>query len=251
MSNFADKVVLITGASSGIGQATAVAFGQQGAKVVVASRQVRESEETVKQVEAAGGKAVFVQTDVSDEKQIKGLIEQAIARFGRIDIAFNNSGITGKLGAITDMTQQDWFEVINTNLTSVFFCLKHQIPQMLKQGGGVIINNASIVGNKGMPHVSMYSTTKHGVIGLTRSVALEYAQQNIRVNAIMPGVVDIPAIQAVAATPGQMDRFVAMHPVGRIASPSEIAQVVLFLASNASSFITGAAIPIDGGAIAQ
>jgi NAD(P)-dependent dehydrogenase (short-subunit alcohol dehydrogenase family) len=250
--SFADKVVLITGASSGIGQAAAVAFGQQGAKVVVASRRIHESEETVQQVEAAGGKAVFVQTDVSDEEQIKALIEQAIAHFGRIDIAFNNSGILGKLGAITEMTQQDWFEVINTNLTSVFFCLKHQIPQMLKQGGGVIVNNASIVGNKGQPYGAMYSTTKHGVIGLTRSVALEYAQKNIRVNAIMPGVVDTPPIQTVLApTPEQKEQIAARHPIGRVASPDEIAQVVLFLASNASSFITGAAIPIDGGAIAQ
>jgi NAD(P)-dependent dehydrogenase (short-subunit alcohol dehydrogenase family) len=179
-------------------------------------------------------------------------VQQAIAHFGRIDVAFNNSGILGKLGAVTEMTQQDWFEVINTNLTSVFFCLKHQIPQMLKQGGGVIINNASIVGNKGQAYGAMYSTTKHGVIGLTRSVALEYAQQNIRVNAIMPGVVDTHPIQTVLApTQEQMDQFAARHPVGRIASPSEIAQVVLFLASSASSFITGAAIPIDGGLIAQ
>ncbi|WP_256478616.1 SDR family NAD(P)-dependent oxidoreductase [Chroococcidiopsis sp. CCMEE 29] len=141
MPIFADKVVLVTGASSGISKATAIAFGQEGAKLVVASRRINESEETVKQIEEAGGEAVFVQTDVIREEQIENLVQQTINHFGRTNVAFNNSGIFGRLGAITEMTEQDWFRVINTNLTSVFFCLKHEILQMLKQGGGIIINN--------------------------------------------------------------------------------------------------------------
>ncbi len=252
MAQFADKVALVTGGTSGIGRATAIAFAREGAKVVIAARRAAEGEETVRQLKDLGGEVTFVQADVTKEADVERLVAQTLATYGRLDIAFNNVGGGRSFGPLVEQNLAGWCDEIDTNLTSIFLSLRYEIPAMLQSGGGAIINNVSIGGVVGMPGGSMYAAAKHGVMGLTRAVALEHAQSGIRVNALVSGGVDTPLFRAtMGATPESAAYVASLHPIGRVATPEEIAPVVLFLASDGASFITGGAIPVDGGWTAQ
>jgi NAD(P)-dependent dehydrogenase (short-subunit alcohol dehydrogenase family) len=246
MIEFQNKVVLVTGGSSGIGRATALAFAQKGAKVVVASRRVKESEETVELIQAAGGEAIFIQTDITQAVEVENLVAQTVAIFGRLDYAFNNAGTEGAIGPSIEQTEETWNQVIDTNLKGVWLSMKYQIPQMLKQGGGAIVNNASILGLVGVGNVSIYVASKHGVIGLTKSLALEHAKDNIRINTVCPGGIDTDMLSRGFGEEGKLD-FGAQHPIGRLGKPEEIANGVVWLCSDAASFVTGHSLTIDGG----
>ena len=246
-----DKIALLTGGSSGIGRATALAFAREGAKVVVAARRVKEGEETVESIKAEGGEATFVQTDVSQAVQVEALVNTTVETYGRLDCAFNNAGIEGTpYVSIVDYTEADWDRVIDINLKGVWLCMKYQIPQILKQGGS-IVNMSSVAGLKGGTLGSPYYASKHGVVGLTKAAAMEYATRGIRVNAVCPAVIHTPmAERAFFEDPEIEQRVLSLHPVGRIGTPEEVAGVVVFLCSDAASFVTGHALPVDGGVMA-
>lgn len=250
MGMFDGKVALITGASSGIGLATAEAFVAEGARVVVADINPA-GQEVVERLTASGGDALFVSVDVGALEQVQRMVAQTLERFGRLDIAFNNAGISGGLAAPTaDYSLETWNRVIQINLTSVFLCMQQEIPAMLAGGGGSIINNASILGLVGFATAPAYVAAKHGVLGLTKTTALEYAQSGIRVNAVCPGFIHTPMVDA--ALDDATEAYIATkHAMGRLGNPQEIAGAVLWLASPASSFVTGQAITVDGGYTAQ
>ena len=245
------KVALVTGAGSGIGRASAVAFAREGATVVVADVNVAGGQETVQHITQAGGQASFVATDVSREDDVQRLIEVTVSTYGRLDCAHNNAGI-GSPGQIHAIALDDWNRVIAVNLTGVFLCLKYEIAQLLAQGGGgAIVNTASIAGLVG-GFSAPYVASKHGVIGLTRQAALECAQQGIRVNAVCPGVIETSLTGwAMAGIPGLRERWLASEPVGRFGTPDEAAAAVVWLCSDGASFVTGVALPVDGGWLAQ
>jgi len=243
---FKDKVVIVTGSSFGIGKSTAIAFAQRGAKVVLSDWV--EDNETQKIIIENGGDAIFVKCDVSSEKDVNKLVIETIANYGRLDFAFNNAGIEGTPASITDCSNENWDKTMNINLKGVWLCMKYQIPEMLKVGGGVIVNNASIAGLVGFAGVPAYVASKHAVVGLTKNVALDYAKQNIRVNSVCPGVIQTPMIDRfTGGNPLAIEQLVAAKPIGRIGQPEEIAETVVFLCSSAASFITGQAIAVDGG----
>jgi len=248
---FENKVVLITGGTSGIGRVTAVAFAKEGAKVVVSGRRKAEGAETVTLVEKAGGQGLFVQADVSDEEQVKKLVETTVSHFGRLDIAFNNAGIEGTPGPLVDSTTEQYTKVFDINVKGVFLSLKHEISAMLKTGGGSIVNTSSVVGRIGFPGMSLYSATKHAVNGLTKVAALETAQQGIRVNSVSPAAIETEMIERfVGDAKKQSDErkhLTSLHPVGRIGKPEEIASAVLYLSSPGASFVTGHDLVVDGG----
>lgn len=245
---FTNKTVLVTGATSGIGRATALAFASEGANVVAAGRRTSEGDSLIKEIKKTGGQAIFVQTDVSDEKQVKSLIETTLATYAKLDIAFNNAGTEGlRFVNVTDQTVENFHTVMNSNVLGMMLCLKHQISAMLKTGGGAIINNASALSMVGGSGMSVYVASKHAVLGITRSAALEVAKQGIRINAVSPGVVESEMYDRFAGDGSNKDMIAALHPVGRIGKAEEIASVVLFLASEESSFMTGANIAVDGG----
>jgi len=246
------KVALVTGGGSGIGRATALIFAREGAKVVVADILVAGGEETVRLIKAAGGDAVFVKTDVSKTAEVEALVNKAVATYGRLDCAHNNAGIEGATGRTPDYKEEDWDRVIRINLTGVWLCMKYEIPQMLKQGGGAIVNTASDAGLLGVPQMPAYVASKHGVVGLTKTAALEYAKSGIRVNAVCPGVINTPMVERITSQrPGRADRMAAAEPVGRMGRPEEIGEAVVWLCSDAASFVTGLPMPVDGGIIAQ
>lgn len=253
MNSLQEKVVLITGGGTGIGRATAVAFARNGAKLVIAGRRAAEGAETVRQAKAAGAAhALFLVTDVSREEDVKALVASTVSEFGRLDVAFNNAGTEGDTGPLVSATEENYHRIMDTNVKGMFFSLKHQIPAMLANGGGSIINNASVAGLVGMPTAALYVASKHAVMGLTRTVALEVARQGIRVNAVSPGAIETDMVTRF--TGGQQairDYMVSMHPVGRLGLPEEIASAVLWLASDGASFITGQSITLDGGWTAQ
>lgn len=252
MSEWKEKVALVTGGSTGIGRATAVAFAREGARVVVADVNQAEGEETVSRIRAAGGEALFVRADVSRSAEVKALVERTLATYGRLDCAFNNAGIEGVMIPTVECTEENWDRVIAVNLTSAFLCMKHELAHMLKVGRGSIVNCASIAGLVGFPNAPAYVASKHGMVGLTRTAALETAKSGIRVNAICPGVVRTPMVdRATHGDPAIEAAFVASQPIGRMGNPEEIASAVLFLCSDAASFITGQAIAADGGWVAQ
>ena len=250
MTEFLNKVVLVTGGNSGIGRATALEFARQGAKVVIAGRRVKEGEETVSLIQDNGGTAIFITTDVTQAVQVENLIEKTVSIYGQIDYAFNNAGTEGKYARGIEQTEEIWDLVIDTNLKGVWLSMKYQILQMLKQGGGVIVNNASIGGLIGFPGVSIYSASKHGVIGLTKTLALEHAKDNIRVNCVCPGGVETDMLNRFWGEEGK-NQIKDLHPIGRLGKPEEIAKSVIWLCSDAASFITGQSIAIDGGYTAQ
>lgn len=249
--SFAGKVALVTGAASGIGRATALAFARAGARVAAADIEEAGGRETAHLVGAGGGDAVFVRADVAREDEVAALVAAAVAHFGRIDYAHNNAGIEGEIGRIADCTQDEWDRVLAVNLTGVWLCLKHEILQMQRQGGGAIVNTASTAGLRGSRPSPAYVASKHGVVGLTRKAAREYAADGIRVNAVCPGVVLTPMVERVfAARPDMEATWRGMLPIGRFGTPEEIAAAVVWLCSEAAAFMTGHAMVIDGGMLA-
>ena len=252
MGQLDGKVALITGAGSGIGRASALAFAREGAKVAVADIVVEGGEETVRMVKEAGGEAFFIKVDVSNAADVEAMVNAVVDTYGRIDCAYNNAGIEGRL-ASTDEYPEDVFDkVIDINLTGVWLCMKYELPHMLKQGGGAIVNTASGAGLIGVSGMSAYVASKHGVIGLTKTAALEYAKSGIRVNAVCPGLIQTPMVERITAEQPQLgEALVAAEPVGRTGKPEEIAESVVWLSSDAASFVTGHAMSVDGGFVAQ
>lgn len=252
MQSFKGKVALVTGGTTGIGRATAIAFAAAGAQVVVAGRRIEEGNETVKLIQQAGGRGLFVKTDVTKEADVKAMVEQTVKAFGRLDVAFNNAGVE-VLGPITEATEEQYRKVFDVNVLGVILSLKHEIPAMLKNGGGAIVNTSSVAGIVGMANVSLYVGTKHAVIGLTKAAALEYAKQNIRVNGVAPAAIESEMLERFFGEFGNESRqyFAAMHPVGRIGTGDEVAAAVLFLSGAQASFITGQTLAVDGGFTAQ
>ena len=246
------KVALVTGAGSGIGRATALVFAREGAKVVVSDIVVEGGEETVQQIKAAGGEAIFVKADVSQAADVEALITQTVETYGRLDCAFNNAGIEGGVKPTIDCTEEEFARTIAVNLTGVWLCMKYEIQQMLSQGGGAIVNTASVAGLVGFPGLPDYVASKHGVLGLTKTAALEYAKSGIRVNAVCPGVIQTPMVERGAQlSPGFDELAVSMEPVGRFGQPVEIGEAVVWLCSEAASFVTGHPMTVDGGLVAQ
>ncbi|NIA68453.1 SDR family oxidoreductase [Pelagibius litoralis] len=247
MDTVTGKVAIVTGASAGIGRATAKLFAAEGAKVVAAARRQGELDKLVAEIENAGGEAVAVAGDVKDEALAKALVDTAVNRFGGLDIAFNNAGILGAMGPVSEMTLSDWRDTLETNLTSAFLGAKYQIPAMLKRGGGSLLFTSSFVGysNAGLPGMAAYAASKAGLIGLVKSLAGEYGPRGIRANAILPGGTD--TAMAPADDPEARAFIEGLHALKRMAEPEEIARPVLHLASDAASFITGSALLVDGG----
>lgn len=246
------KVALVTGASSGIGRATALAFAREGADVVVADVLEEAGRQTAQLVEAEGVRALFVVCDVARDHDVRSMIGRAVETFGRIDCAFNNAGIEGEQAPTADCTEENWDRVVAVNLKGVWLCMKYEIPEMLKQGGGAIVNCSSIAGLVGFTGIPAYVASKHAVVGLTRTAALELAKSNIRVNAVCPGVIQTPMIERFTHGEAQIQQqLIAGEPVGRAGRPEEVADVVLWLCSGASSFVTGQPIAVDGGWVAQ
>lgn len=245
---FNGKVALVTGAASGIGRATAIAFAKEGAKVVVADILEDQGKDTIQQIYDEGGEAIFIHCDVGSTSDIKGMVKATIDSFGRLDQAFNNAGIEGDQEPTVDCSEENWDKVLNVNLKSVWTCMKYEIPEMIKLGGGAIVNCSSIAGLVGFPGVPAYTASKHGVVGLTKTAALENAKENIRINAVCPGIIDTPMIERYThGDKGIEAQLVAGEPVGRIGTAEEIAAAVVWLCSEDSSFVTGHAMPVDGG----
>jgi len=246
------KVAIITGAGSGLGRAAALLFTREGAKVVVAANREKDGEQTVKSIKEAGGDTILVQVDVTKASDLEKAVKAAVARYGKLDIMLNNAGTPGPGKLIADITEEEWNRVISVNLTGVFLGTKYAIPEMLKTGGGVIINTSSVAGVSPRRYTGAYAAAKAAVIQLTRVTALEYARKNIRVNCILPGPIDTPFFSKIAG--GDPEKIAVFKeavrnevPLGRFAKPEEIAQAALFLASDEASYITGAAFPADGG----
>jgi NAD(P)-dependent dehydrogenase (short-subunit alcohol dehydrogenase family) len=246
---FAGKVVLITGGTSGIGRATAVAFAEHGAKVVVAGRREAQGAESVSLVEKAGGEGLFVRTDVTIEKDIAALVDHTVEQFGRLDFAFNNAGVGGEVGSGLGIANTGEFfdHFMNTNVRSVFFGMKYQIPAILRSGGGAIVNNSSAVALRAVASAPIYTAGKLAVIGLTKSVALEFAGQGVRVNAVCPAIIETEMTERLRSRDEIRSQMLAVHPIGRFGYPEEVAAAVLYLCSPLAAFITGIALPLDGG----
>ncbi len=251
MSEFKGKVAVVTGGTSGIGRATAVLFAQHGAKVVVAGRREAEGKETLDLMRKAGGEGVFVKCDVARAADVQALFDKTVATYGRVDCAFNNAGIEGMLQPIAEQSEEEWDRVIDINLKGTWLCLKHEIQLMLKQGGGgAIVNNSSVAGWIGGNGFATYCASKHGVLGLTKSAALEVAAQGIRVNAICPAVIETAMAERAFGEPEVAKMMLGLHPIGRFGKPAEMADAVLWLCSSASSFVTGQSLILDGGMLA-
>jgi NAD(P)-dependent dehydrogenase (short-subunit alcohol dehydrogenase family) len=246
--DFTGKVVLVTGGGSGIGRAACLAFARAGARVVIADRGRDGAEETARLIEGIGGQSLVLQTDVAHAADCEAMVRSTVTAHDRLDIAFNNAGTGGTLGMTADRSEEDWDLTLAVNLKGVWLSMKYELTQMMAQGGGVIVNNASLSGLVGFRMASAYAASKHGVVGLTRSAALEYARHNIRINAVCPGFTETPMVsQMDAANPRILESTLMLVPMRRLGTPDEIADAVLWLASTASSFVTGQALAVDGG----
>jgi NAD(P)-dependent dehydrogenase (short-subunit alcohol dehydrogenase family) len=253
----AGKVALVTGGASGIGRATALTFAREGAKLVIADVHEEGGRQTVHMITENGREALFVHTDVTQATAVEALISKTVETYGRLDCAHNNAGISGAgiggdMRALTaEYPVERWHQVIAVNLTGVWLCMKYEIPHMLQRGGGAIVNTASVAGLIGSVGLSAYVASKHGVVGLTKTAALEYAKQGIRVNCVCPGFIHTPMTDAGVRDPELLAQIVAREPIGRVGSPEEVAEAVLWLCSDAASFVTGHALTVDGGIMAQ
>jgi NAD(P)-dependent dehydrogenase (short-subunit alcohol dehydrogenase family) len=246
------KVALVTGGASGIGRAMALTFAREGAKLVVADMNTEGGQQTVHMITEQGGEASFVQTDVTQPAAVAALIAKTVETYGRLDCAHNNAGISGGGRALTaEYSEERWHQVLAVNLTGVWLCMKYEIPQMLHQGGGVIVNTASVAGLIGGRGLAAYVASKHGVVGLTKTAALEYAPQGIRVNCVCPGVIHTPMTERGLSDPERRARIIASEPMGRVGTPEEVAEAVVWLCSDAASFVTGHTMTVDGGFVAQ
>ena len=242
---FPDKVAFITGAASGIGRAAAVAFAAEGARIAVLDRTEDALADTVAAVKAAGGEVLVIACDVSDPDQVEAAVALTVELFGRLDVAFNNAGVENEAAPVHEIDLAEWDRILGINLRGTFTCMKHELAQMVAQGSGVVINTSSGAGIRGVAGGAAYAASKHAIIGLTRSAALDYATQNIRVNAVLPGNIETPMMDRF--TSGDIQKAIDLEPVGRLGKPEEIAEAVLWMASDLGGFVTGAATVIDGG----
>jgi len=242
---FSDKVAFVTGAASGIGRATAVAFATEGARVAILDLTENALSETADAVRNAGAQVLTIACDVSKPKQVEAAIRQVIETFGRLDIAFNNAGVENKAAPVAEIGLDEWDRILDINLRGTFVCMKHELAQMVRQGSGVIVNTSSGAGVRGVAGGASYAASKHAIIGLTKSAALDYAKQNIRVNAILPGNIETPMMDRF--TNGDIQKAIDLEPVGRLGKPEEIADAVLWMSADLGGFVTGAAISVDGG----
>jgi NAD(P)-dependent dehydrogenase (short-subunit alcohol dehydrogenase family) len=246
--SFAGKVAFVTGAANGIGRAAALAFAREGAGVVVADVSEQGKQETARMVEEAGGRALAVRCDVSRAEDVKAALDKAVEAFGRLDCAFNNAGVEQPITATADLTEEEWDRIVSINLRGVFLCMKHEIPLMLRQGGGAIVNTSSGAGVKGFAGQAAYCAAKYGIVGLSKAAALDYAKANIRINAVCPGIIETPMMDRFSGgTPEGRARVIAQEPIGRMGKPEEIAAAVIWLCSDAAAFVVGHAMVIDGG----
>lgn len=243
------KTALVTGAASGIGKAIALLYGQHGANVMVSDIDQVPGQQVMDQLKASGANARFFKADVSDPAQCQQLVQETVRAFGSLDIACNNAGIGGELNLTADYSLEGWQQIINVNLNSVFFCLKYELEVMLRQGSGVIVNMASILGQVGTPASPGYVTAKHGMVGLTQTAAIEYAPKGIRINAVGPGYIDTPLLSQLS--PEVRQQLVGLHPIGRLGRADEVAELVVWLSSDKASFVTGSYYPVDGGYLAK
>lgn len=252
MTNWKEHVALVTGASSGIGRATAMAFAAEGARVILSDVQAEPGEAAVREIRSRGGDAIFVKADVSRAEDAAMLIDRGIKTYGRLDMAFNNAGIEGVMATTADCTEENWDRTLAVNLKGVWLCMKHELRYMLARKSGCIVNCSSVAGLVGFQGLPAYAASKHGIVGLTRSAALECAKQGIRINAVCPGVIWTAMVERIVKEHPEMQaQLAAGEPMGRMGKPEEIAAAVLWLCSDSASFVTGQALPVDGGWVAQ
>ena len=242
---FTSKVAFVTGAASGIGRATAIAFAQEGARLAILDRTEDALRETTEAIRTIGGDVLTIACDVAQPDQVEAAVRQVVEAFGRLDIAFNNAGVENKAAPVAEIELSEWDRILDINLRGTFVCMKHELTQMVRQGGGVIVNTSSGAGIRGVAGGASYAASKHAVIGLTKSAALDYAKQNIRVNAILPGNIETPMMDRF--TGGDIQKAIDLEPVGRLGKPEEIADAVLWMSADLGAFVTGAAISVDGG----
>lgn len=251
MPLFDGKVAVVTGGGSGIGQAACHLYAREGAQVVVSDIDEEGGHETVQAIQKAGGEAIFCRADVSNPEDCQAMVAAALDKFGRLDIAFNNAGIGGEVNLTGDYSVEGWQNVIAINLSGVFYGMKYEIPALLKSGGGVIVNMASILGRVAFENSSAYVAAKHGVVGLTKNAAVEYAKQNLRINAVGPAFIRTPMIAGLEQNTEIRDHLISLHPIGRLGESEEVAELVIWLSSDKASFVTGAYYPVDGGYLAR